>query len=329
MRLFSLLVCLAGSPLFSAPAATLTQSIALPGVEGRLDHLALDAAGQRLFVAALTHGSVVVVDLGKGEVLRALDGLPEPQGLAYVAETKRLYVGCGGDDSLRVYDALTYQPITSIKLTPDVDNVRSLPREKRLYVGHGSGRIEVIDTTTHQSVGGIKLPAHPESFQLEADGARMFVNVPGARQVAVIDRIEEKIVARWSLGFTAANFPMALDEANHRLFVGCRAPSRLLVFNTDNGSVLGRYELGGECDDLFYDKTHRLIYASCGSGQLDIYQQLDADHYTRAERVETAAHARTCLVVAEQLFLAVPKQGETPAEIRIYQLNGPTAATDR
>src|ERR1043166_4093030 len=89
-------------------------------------------------------------------------------------------------------------------------------------VGYGSGALGIIDVGSGLKSGSIPLAGHPESFQLEQDGPRIFVNVPAANQIAIVDRIKKQVVSTWLLDGAHANFPMALDEANHRLFVGCR-----------------------------------------------------------------------------------------------------------
>src|SRR5205823_9981427 len=100
-------------------------------------------------------------------------------------------------------------------------------------------------------LAAVRLSGHPESFQLEKSGPRIFVNVPGAAHVVVIDRTRNAVIARWELGDAAANFPMALDEPDHRLFIGCRRPARLLVYDTASGKRVAGVPIGGDTDDLF------------------------------------------------------------------------------
>ena len=117
---------------------------------------------------------------------------------------------------------------------------------KRLYVGFGEGAIAAVDPGSGKVLGEAKLAAHPESFQLEQSGTRIFVNVPNARHIAVIDRKTMNLTATWAVSTAAANFPMALDEANHRLFVGCRHPAKVLVFDTATGKEIASADIVGE-----------------------------------------------------------------------------------
>lgn len=320
MRRFALFVlcALLFARLMAAPM--LEQRIVLPGVSGRIDHCALDAANRRLFVAALGNNSIEVIDLTNGQVVRSIAGLDEPQGLYYDPATHQLFVANGGDGTLNVYSDKGWGLAGVIRFDSDADNLRWDETNKLLYVGHGAGALAAVDLSRMTVVADVRLPTHPESFQLERRGTRTFVNLPAVHAIAVVDRARMKVTDSWSLD-AAANFPLALDEPNRRLFVGCRLPSRLLVYDTETGRQVDRLELHGDCDDLFYDSARRLVYASCGEGFLDIVRQVDADHYTRQESVRTAERARTCLLAEDRLFVAAPRHGIQPAQILCYRLD--------
>ena len=300
----------------------LEQTIPLPGVQGRIDHFTCDAAGQRLFVAALGNNTVEVIDLNAGRVLHSITGLSEPQGLCYLPELNRLYVANGGDGSVRVFEAKTFAQVATVRLDDDADNVRYDAAAQRLYVGHGRGALGVINPITNEMVRDAPLQAHPESFQLEQKGARIFVNVPKAHHVAVFDRREQAVTAIWPLGLAAANYPMALDEANHRLLIACRVPARLIVMDTQSGQEVAKLDLHGDCDDLSFDPGRRQIYASCGEGFIDVIQCRGGDRYDRVASLATHGAARTCFFSPEldRLYLAVPKHGADEASIRIYKV---------
>ncbi len=305
---------------FADASLTLERTIPWPGVEGRIDHFSADVAGGRLFVAALGNNTVEVVDLKQGKVVHSLTGFAEPQGVVFLPELNRLYVAGGGDGTLRILDGASFATIKAVSVGDDADNLRSDPTGKWVYVGYGSGALGVLDATTGEVVARLPLDAHPESFQLEQAGPRIFVNVPGAHAVVVVNRQQQRVVANWSTGLAAGNFPMALDEAHHRLYVACRLPARLLVFDTEAGKEVVRLDLHGDCDDLFYDAGRNRLYASCGEGFIDIFEQTTADQYKRVESVKTEAKARTCYFTGNFLYLAVPRRGNQSAEIRCYRL---------
>jgi DNA-binding beta-propeller fold protein YncE len=299
----------------------LAGAIDLPDVEGRFDHMAFDAAGQRLFVAALGNGTVEVLNLRAGTRTVTLPGFEEPQGIAFVADTQRIAVAEGGTGNVQLIDGGTYRGLRTIRLGSDADNVRYDAPARRLYVGYGRGALAAINAEDGNVLGEVKLDGHPESFQLERSGARIFVNVPTARHVAVIDRRAMKVVATWPVIAAASNYPMALDESGHRLFIGCRRPATAIVYDTATGKQTGTFAITGDTDDMFFDAARQRLYVSGGEGFIDVVQQRDPNVYARVARVPTAAGARTSLFVPDQnrLYLAVPHRGRQRSEIRIFE----------
>src|SRR5436190_405379 len=304
-----------------AKTLQLTQTIRLPGVEGRIDHMELDAASDRLFVCALGNNTVEVLDLRKGERIHSITGLGAPQGIAYIPELNRIFVANDKGGICKIYDGKSFQAVGELDFK-DADNVRYDDATKKLYVGFGSGGIAVVNAPDGKQIGSIKLSAHPEAFELEKTGKRIFVNVPNSRHVAVIDRDKNEVVATWKTDLAFANFPMALDEANHRLFVGCRLPSKLVVLNTESGDVVAKIDISGDPDDVFYERKRHRVYAICGAGKIDIIEQTDANNYKALTTIDTAEGARTGLFVPERdtLFVAVPHRGAQQAEIRAYRV---------
>jgi DNA-binding beta-propeller fold protein YncE len=299
---------------------TLKQTIPLPGVEGRIDHFAADSSGQRLFVCALGNNSLEVIDLRNGERVHSITGLGAPQGVGYAPEVNRLFVANDKGGICKIYDGKSFQTVGELNLEDDADNVRYDEAAKKIFVGFGSGGIAVVNAADGKQVGSIKVGAHPEAFQLEKNGSRIFVNVPNSRHVAVVDRDKGEVVATWKTDLALSNFPMALDEANHRLFVGCRVPSKLVVLNTDSGDVIAKIDISGDADDVFYDSKHHRVYAICGAGKIDIIEQTDPNTYASSARIDTASGARTGFFIPERdiLFVAVPRRGSQQAEIRCY-----------
>jgi DNA-binding beta-propeller fold protein YncE len=300
----------------------LKQTIPLPGVEGRIDHLDVDISGQRLFVCALGNNTVEVVDLNKGERVHSISDLGAPQGVAFVPQLNHLLVANDKGGVCNIYAANSFQLIGKVDFADDADNVRYDSASRRIYVGFGSGGIGIINAADGKQVGSIKLAAHPEAFELEKQGHRIFVNVPNARHVAVIDRDKGEVIATWKTDGAFGNFPMTLDEVHHRLFVGCRIPSKLIVLDTESGKTVARVEISGDPDDLFYDRKRHRVYVICGAGKIDIVDQTDANTYKALTKINTAEGARSGLFVPERdaLFIAVPHRGSQRAEIRRYQI---------
>jgi hypothetical protein len=300
----------------------LDKTIPLPNVENRIDHMAADVAGRRLFMAALGNNTVEVLDLNAGKLIQSIPGFAEPQGIVYVPEFDRLFIANGTDGTCRILDGHSFKTISTVEMGDDADNVRYDDAAKKIYVGYGNGALGVIDAKTGTKLAGIKLAGHPESFRLETGSARIFVNVPRADQIAVVDRVKESVIETWPLQEAESNFPMSLDEANHRMFVGCRSPAKVLVYDTSaSGHLVASVPVARDTDDLYYDADNKLLYVSCGGGGIEIIKQNDADHYQKLASVPTAPGGRTSLFIPELklLCLAVPHRGGQAAEIRVYK----------
>jgi len=299
----------------------LLKTIPLPGVKGRFDHFALDAQGKRLFVAALGNNTLEVLDVAAGKHLKSILGLHKPTGVIFLPELNQIGVANGDDGSFKLFDGASHELMNNLPGLDDADNVRRDPKTRLIYVGYGDGALAILDGAGRKKLGEIKLSAHPESFQLETDGPRIFVNVPDRKQIAVIDRDKREVIAQWHIEKLDANFPMALDEPNHRLFVGCRKPPWIFVMDTAAGGFVKVHSIASDTDDLFYDAKRKRIYTSCGEGFIDVIKQTDSNHYETLGRITTRAGARTSFFSrdSDRLYLAVPQRGGQDAELRIYQ----------
>jgi YVTN family beta-propeller protein len=318
--LLAIVAC--GQPaVANAEALELVQTIPLKGAAGRLDHLALDRNGERLFIANLSNNTLDIVDLKAGKLVKQIPDQHKIQGVAYVPEVNRIFVGNGKDGTCNIFDGKSYQVIRSVKLD-DADNVRYDPRSERIYVTHAENGLSVIDPTTLEVKATIKLPGAPEAFQLDPTQPRLYINIPKPSQVAVVDTGKNEVVSQFPLTLAEANYPLAFDSRRGRLFVGCRKRPTVVVLDVTTGKEVVGIEIPGDIDDLFYDKKRERLYASCGEGVLAVIQRKEADRYEVVERISTGKLARTCLFDAERgrLYVPVPRQtGGTSPELRIFQ----------
>jgi len=296
--------------------------IELPGVEGRFDHFTFDAATGRLFVAALGNNSIEIIDTRSATRVTSARGVDEPQGLGF-APTGRLIVANGGTGDVQIREGQDLRIVATVKTAGDADNVRYDPTARRAYVGVGSGALIEIDPASGKKLGDVRLAAHPESFQLERAGTRIFVNVPNAHQIAVIDRQSMSVTATWKVAAAAANYPMALDEDGKRLFVVCRNPARVLVYDITSGTMTTAFEAVGDADDVFWDAARKRLYVIGGQGFVDAFQRQSDDRYMRIAHMATGSGARTGLFIpdAARLFIAVPHRGSQTPGILVFSTN--------
>jgi hypothetical protein len=308
--------CLAQAP--DSLPMQIEAKIPLGNVMGRIDHMAIDLGRQRLFVAELGNHSVGVVDLKERKLVRRIEELKEPQGIAYVKSSDMLYVANGGDGSLRLFRAGDFAAAGRIELGDDADNIRVEPSTDRVFVGYGDGGLAAIDPASRQKVADIRLKAHPESFQLDRTTGLIFINVPKAREIAVVDRVAGKQILSWPTS-NESNFPMAVDEENQRVLVVFRRPAMLEVLSKADGRSIARIETCGDADDLFLDPKRHRIYVTCGEGFMDVFD--GQGDYRRLAHIPTIAGARTSLFVAEsdRLFLAARAASGEPASIWVLR----------
>ncbi|MGH6981159.1 MAG: YncE family protein, partial [Stellaceae bacterium] len=253
-----------GAPL------VLEATIPLDRVQGRIDHLAVDVTRKRLMVAELGNGTVDVIDLTAAKAIHRLTGFDEPQGVGYFAARDAIAVANGGDGSVRLFRADDFSPAGRIELGSDADNVR-IDRHGRLLVGYGAGALAVFDKVG-ALVARVPLKAHPEAFQSAPGSDWVYVNVPDAHEIAVIDLAAGTQVTAWPLGALRANFPMVLDAAGKRVVVATRDPPRLVAFAMATGEIESQIAICGDADDVFLDAKRRRFYVSCGEGVIDVVE---------------------------------------------------------
>ena len=299
----------------------LDHTIDLPNVQGRIDHLAIDPGHRWLAVAELGNNTVDVIDLAMGHVAHRLSGLHEPQGVAFDLMGQILVVAEGGGKGVKLFETKTYGQVAEIALGDDSDDVRIDPRNGHVLVGYGEGALAVIDVETRRVLGRFQLPAHPEGFQIDERSGQVFINLPNARTIAVVDIDKGQGTKTWTLPASLMNFPMALDAANRHVVSVFRVPARIAMFDESDGRVLAAQPTCGDSDDVYVDEKRKQLYVSCGEGVVEVFD-LQNNGLRSVGRVQTRSGARTSLYVPEidRLFVAARgKSAVSGAEILILK----------
>ena len=296
--------------------------ITLTGVRGRIDHLAYDAEDHIAFIAALGNNSIEVVNINTGKIIHTIKNLHEPQGIVYIPSLKRLIVANGANGECVFYDTETYNPLSSVNLKDDADNIRFDSASNRLYVGYGNGGIAVIDAGLMKQVAMISLEGHPESFQFSKKQNRIYVNVPDKNETVVANLLDKSLITKWKNTQASSNFPMALDEENNRLFIGYRSPASLQMVNTVTGKVIHAIRCSGDADDIFYSPPDSLVFISAGKGFIDVFKTNAKNELVLVDQVKTRSGARTSFLIRSEkkLLLAVPAHAGEPAALWIYNI---------
>ena len=324
LAIFALPFCgvSAQQPATRREPMVLTNRVPLPGVVGRLDHFTIDNKHRRVIVAGLGNNTVEVVGGFALKDIYSIPGQDGPQGVLYVPEIDKLLVA-NEVGKLNIYEGDNYEFVKALDFD-GADNLRYDPVGKLIYISYAEG-IGVIEAKTLERLPTIyKFPEQPESYQLEKNGTRIFVNLPIANSVAVLDRKTGERLATWKVTDARTNFAMLLDEADHRLFSVFRNPSTVMVFDTESGKVLAKLPCVVDVDDIWYEPTTKRIYLSGGEGFVDVFQKIDADHYERIGKVPTFTGARTSVIWGEYrarqgMVIGVPATSNQGAELWFTQ----------
>ena len=306
----------------NASSLGLVQTIPLPNVSGRIDHMDIDIPGQRLFVAELGNNSLDVIDLKTGKGIISISGLHKPQGIAYIQDANKIFVANGEDGTVQIFDSNTFSLLKTISLSSDADNMHYNAYQKLVYVGYGNGGLAVIDPAKNSVIDTVKLDGHPESFQISDElQPGIFVNVPESNSISVIDTQNRTVVAKWPNIGASGNYPMALDEDNHRLFTVYRSPSQLFVIDTNSGKPVAKLDIVKDADDIWFDAENKQIYLTGGEGYLDVIAQNDQDDYQEIAKIPTGQGGRTSLFVPalDRLYVAIPDYSGESAGIKVFE----------
>lgn len=297
----------------------LERRIPLGTVNGRIDHLAIDLERKHLFVAELENNSVAIIDLNNGGLLHRIIGLEEPQGIGYVPKLDLVVVANGRDGSVRFFHGDDFAATAKMQLGKDADNVRVDVDSKSIYVGYGDGALAVIDPSRHAKVKEIALPAHPESFQISQNTQKVFVNLPDAQSIAVIDTHAGRLNQTWPTGNDHGNFAMTLDDAGRRVIIAFRNPPKVSVRDMQTGRSVAERATCRDVDDVFFDSKRQRVYVTCGEGAIDIFDA-GAD-YAPMPRLATRRGARTSLFMPglDRLAVAVRASDTEPAAVWVYR----------
>lgn len=313
------------------PPLKLLSTIPIPGLkDGDFDHFATDVEGHRLFLTAEENGKVQVFDTNSNKLVRTIEDLKAPHAILYRKDVKRLFIVDGDASEVKVYNSDSYQMTGEIKLSIDADSIAYDPATNYLYVVNGGREahtpyslISVVDTNSSKKLRDIKIDSdRVEAVVLEKSGPRIFCNITGQNAVGVLDRNKSTRLATWPLpAGDKVNVAMALDEANHRLFVSTRDPAKLIVLNSDSGKTIASLPAVGMVDDMSYDAKQKRIYLA-GDQFVDVFQQKDADHYALLGRVPGSFRAKTAILIPElnRYYLAVPHHENKDAEVRVYDV---------
>jgi DNA-binding beta-propeller fold protein YncE len=306
------------------------QTISIPNVKGRLDHMDIDVKGKRLFVAGLENGTFEVVDLQAGKWIRSIPGFKKPQGALFVPELNKLFLASGDDGMLRVFLGDTLEFLDSIHLEPGPNRVVYEPKSKLVYVGYGGkdagkdyGEVGIVDARNDKLVGDIRVVAHPSELLLDKTGTTLFVFISIANQLQVIDTNKRQVLSTWPV-ISQHPGDAAFDESTSRLFIGTHTPAEMTVMDSKSGKEVAHLPTAEGMDGVYFDSLRKRVYVSGGrdlpAGFAYVYQQKDADHYETIGKIPTRAGAGISFWCPElnRYYVAAPATDKEDAAILVY-----------
>ena len=334
-------VCVTALLFVLAPAAKiaaqekeplkLVQTIPMPNVKGRIDHMDVDVKGKRLFVAGLENGSVEVIDLGAEKWSKSIPGFKKSQGIAYVPSLNKVFVASGDDGMLRVFRGDTLELLDSVKLELGPNRVTYDPKTEFLYVGYGGkdagqdyGLVGIIDAKTDKKLGDIKVAAHPAELLLDKSGKTLYVFVSSVGKIKVVDTKKREVVSTWPIS-AQRNGDGAFDEKTHRLFIGTRTPPEMIAMDSTNGKEVASLPTVEGMDGVYFNAGQKRVYVSGGRdndvGYVFVYQQKDPDHYEQIGKLPTRPGAGTSFWSPElnRFYVGAPPHGNEEAAILVFE----------
>jgi DNA-binding beta-propeller fold protein YncE len=301
----------------------------MPSMTCHFDRFGLDLKGGRLFAVAENDGTIEVYAVPSGKFLHSIGGFGMSHNVIYRADVNRIYATDGNhtDGLLRIFDGTTYQLIKTIKLLPDADSMDYDPVTHNLYITNGGDfanldytLLSIVNTDKNEHVGDIKFnTGRLEHMVVEKSGTRLFITSPNKREVDVIDRNRRTFLATWPVNEGQLCVAADFDEAHRRFFVTCRSGT-LNVLDSNTGKAVAALPIAKGTDDVVYDAERKRIYIASAEGFLEVYRQIDPDHYELMGRVKTGPMGKNLMLVnsLNRLYVAVPRNGNAEAKILAY-----------
>jgi len=312
------------------PADQLSKNLTttrMVGVANHFDHLTPDLKNNRLFVVPEDNKSIEVYNIRTGKFVHSIKGIGVGHSVVYRADIDRIFVTDGSDGDVKIFNGTTYELLKSVKLLADSDATGYDPVTHFLYIADGGldaklnyTFLEIVNTDTGEKVGQIKIDSNRlEAMVVEKSGSRLFLNMTEKNSIGVIDRKKQAVAAVWPLSGCKVNASVAIDEKNHRLFAACR-DGNMNVLDSDTGKVLQNLPISTGVDDMVFDPASQRVYVAAGEGFVNIYKEIDPDHFQAIGKVPTGPLGKTGLLVPSlnEYFVAVPPHGAKCAEVMVF-----------
>ena len=315
----------------SEPASPLelVRTIPMRGITGRFDSFGVDVKGHRLFVTPLDHKTVEVYDLKTGKLIHSIPGIEKAHAVLYRGDLNEIFVTDGPAGSLKIFKGDKYELVKAVEQLAQPDGILYDPATHYLFIITGGENakldyslISVVETDKGTHLGDIRIEGGTmEEMRLEKSSARLFVVNREKNRIEVIDSKKRTILTSWPLTLGKLPVGLAIDESAHRLFVGCRSEV-IVVLDAASGKEITSVPISKGIDGMVFDPATKRIYSEANTGAIDVYEEVDADHYRSLGTTPIGSPAKPGLLVPElnRYFVAVPQHDNVDAAILEYKV---------
>jgi DNA-binding beta-propeller fold protein YncE len=286
------------------------------GGEGGWDYLTVDAPAHRLYVSHAT--KVVVVDTEANKPVGEIAETPGVHGIALAPELGRGFSSNGRENKVSIFDLKTLKTIQKVATGDNPDAILYEPARKEVYAFNGRGKsATVIDAQNGSVVATIPLEGKPEFAQADPKAGKVYVNIEDQNAIKVIDTAKHAVAATWPIAPGESASGMAIDLANHRLFIGCDNKLMLMIDAT-TGSVVYSVPIGDGVDANAFDPATKLAFSSNGgAATVTIAREESPSLLKVVQTLKTTKGARTMALDPQthKIYLAANVSGTFSVEV--------------
>jgi DNA-binding beta-propeller fold protein YncE len=277
--------------------------------QGSFDYLTVDEAARHLYVS---HGTQVeVLDIDSLSVIGNVPKTPGVHGIAISSDTGRGFVSNGQASTVTIFDLKTLKPIAEVPTGRKPDAIIYDPATSRIFAFNGAAdSATVIEAATGKVAGTVNLGGGPEFAAADGNGY-VYDNLEEQSQIVKINSRTLQVEQRWPTAPCSSPSSMAIDRANHRLFIGCRSKV-MAVINADTGKVVTTLPIGDHVDATAFDPETKLVFNSNGEGTVSVIHEDTPDSYSSVDTVKTLPRAKTMALdpKTHRLFLSAAENGQ-------------------
>jgi DNA-binding beta-propeller fold protein YncE len=289
-----LLLTLAAAPMHAeSPSLTAEKPVVVTG-SGGFDFLQVDAAKRRLLASHTGNGTLDVIDLDSGKLLKQVP-TGKAQDVAVDGAAEQYLVSVSKEHVLVVIDAKSLAKTGEVDLGGEADVLTFNPKNHYAYVVHDHApELWVVDPSAKKIVTTIRLPGEPEDLCYDAASNQVYQNIVTPNSVAVIDPAENLVQATWTTGSAARPHGLAIDPDTHVLF-SAGANGKLAVLNLKTGQMMDTIDIAEGVDQIAYDAGNKRLYCASRKGMISVIGWTDKGAVSLGQ-VQTATGAKTIAV---------------------------------